>query len=82
MLILLVLFGTFIIFSFIHYLSHSKKPFRRAFVSIMIGLLSLCAVNLLSGFTSVYLPVTTLSVLTCAIGGLPGTALLVMLTML
>lgn len=82
MLIILCLFTTFILFSFIHYLSHSKKPFKRAFLSILIGLLSLCAVNLLSGFTSVYIPVTTLSLLTSAVGGLPGTALLVMLTVI
>lgn len=82
MLILLCLFGTFIVFSFIHYASHSKKPFKRAVFSVLIGLLSLAAVNLLSSFTSVYIPVTTLSVLTSAVGGLPGTALMVMLTML
>ena len=82
MLIILFLFGTFIVFSFIHYASHSKKPFKRALLSILIGLLSLAAVDLLSSFTSVYIPITTLSVLTSAVGGLPGTALMVMLTMM
>ena len=82
MVILFVIFGTFIVFSFIHYASHSKKPFKRALFSILIGLLSLAAVDLLSSFTSVYIPITTLSVLTSAVGGLPGTALMVMLTMM
>ena len=82
MLVILFLFGTFIIFSFIHYASHSMKPFKRAILSILLGLFSLAAVNLLSPFTSVYIPVTTVSVLTSTLGGLPGTALMVMLTMM
>lgn len=82
MLILFVLFGTFIVFSFIYYASHSKKPFKRAILSILLGLLSLAAVNLLSPYTSVSIPVTTVSVLTSTIGGLPGTALMVMLTVI
>ena len=82
MIIILSLLGTFIVISFIHYASNIKKPFKRAVLSILLGLLSLAAVNLLSSFTSVYIPVTTLSVLTSAVGGLPGTALMVMLTVI
>ena len=82
MLILLCVSITFIVFAFIHYASHSKKPFKRAFLSILLGLFSLAAVNLLSPFTSVSIPVTSVSVLTSIIGGLPGTALMVMLTII
>ncbi|MBQ3418070.1 MAG: pro-sigmaK processing inhibitor BofA family protein [Ruminococcus sp.] len=82
MIIIITIFITFIVFSFIHYASRSKKPFKRAILSILLGLFSLAAVDFLSSFTSVYIPITTLSVLTSAVGGLPGTALMVMLTML
>lgn len=82
MLLLFMLLGTFLFFSFVHFASKSKKPFLRAFLSIGLGIGSLFAVNLLSSLTSVYIPVTTLSVMTSALGGMPGTALLVMLTVL
>lgn len=77
----LILGGGFLLFSFILFASKNKKPFKRAFEYMLFGLLSLCAVNLLSSISGVYIPVTELSVLTGAIGGLPGTALLVMLTL-
>ena len=72
--------GVFLIFSFIHYAAKKKKPFLRAFLSMLIGVGVLTLVNLLSGLTGVYVPVTRLSLLTSLIGGVPGVAVLVMLT--
>lgn len=72
--------ATFLVFSFIHYAAKKKKPFKRAFLSILTGLLTITAVNLLSGVTGVYLPVTKLSLLVSAVGGVPGVALMVMLS--
>ncbi len=78
--IVIVSLSTFLIFSFIHYAAKKKKPFKRAFLSMLIGVAVLCAVNLLSGFTGVYIPVTKLMLLTSMAGGIPGVALLVLLS--
>ena len=78
--IVIVSLSTFLIFSFIHYAAKKKKPFKRAFLSMLIGVDVLCAVNLLAGFTGVYIPVTKLTLLTSMAGGIPGVALLVLLS--
>ena len=73
---------TFFVFSFIHYAEKKKKPFKRAFLSMLPGLVVLCGVNLLAGLTGVYIPVTQLTLLTSMAGGIPGVALLVLLSAL
>ena len=78
--IVIVSLSTFLIFSFIHYAAKKKKPFKRAFLSMLIGVAVLSAVNLLAGFTGVYIPVTKLTLLTSMAGGIPGVALLVLLS--
>ena len=72
--------STFLIFSFIHYASKKKKPFKRALVSMLLGMLTLCAVNLFAGLTGVYVPVTRLTLVASMAGGIPGVALLVLLS--
>ena len=72
--------GTFLVFSFIHFAAKKKKPFKRALLSILAGLLTLGVVNILSGMTGVYIPVTQLTLLTSAAGGVPGVALMVLLS--
>ena len=81
MLMCFVSFGCiFLLFSFIHYAAKIKKPFKRAFLSMLFGLLALCAVNIASSLTGVYIPVTRLTLLTSVAGGIPGVALLALLT--
>ena len=72
--------GTFLGFSFIHYAAKKKKPFKRALISMLCGVGGLILLDLLSGFTGVYLPITELSLLISTVGGLPGLALLVLLS--
>lgn len=72
--------SVFLVFSFIHYAAKKKKPFKRAFLSMLLGVLTLCAVDLLSGVSGVYIPVTRLTLFTSAAGGIPGVALLVLLS--
>ena len=72
--------GTFLVFSFIHFAAKKKKPFKRALLSMVLGLLTLGVVDLLSGLTSVYIPVTWLTMGTSLVGGVPGVALLVLLS--
>ena len=69
-------------FSFIHYASKKKKPFKRALVSMLVGLLTLGLINLISTLTTVYIPVTELSLTIAAAGGIPGVALMVILSAL
>lgn len=72
--------STFLVFSFIHYAAKKKKPFKRAFVSMLLGLAALCGVDLIAGLTGVYIPVTRLTMLASMAGGVPGVALLVLLS--
>ena len=72
--------STFLIFSFIHYAAKKKKPFKRALLSMVLGVGTLIAVNLLAGMTGVYIPVTNLTLVASMAGGIPGVALLVLLS--
>lgn len=72
--------STFLAFSFIHYASKKKKPFKRALLSMLIGIGSLCIVDLTASLTGVFVPVTKLTLLTSMAGGVPGVALLVLLS--
>ncbi len=78
--VFIVSVSTFLVFSFLHYVAKKKKPFKRAFLSMLLGILVLGGVNLLSGLTGVYIPVTQLTLLTSMAGGVPGVALLVLLS--
>ena len=79
--IALVALGTLLCFSVIHFIAKIKHPFTRALVSIAVGLGTLLAVNLSTGLTGVSIPVSLLSVLVCAIGGVPGVTLLLALNL-
>lgn len=74
--------GTIILFTFLHFISKNKHPFKRALLSMCAGLLTLLFVNLLSAFTKVYIPVSLLSLLTAAVGGVPGVTLLLFLNLI
>lgn len=77
----LVLFSTFIIFAFVHFLSKNKRPFSRALLSMCSGIAVLTAINLSSALTGVYIPVSLLSLLTSLAGGVPGVTLLLFLNL-
>ncbi len=79
--IALIILGIFISFAVIHYISKNKRPFKRAFISLCCGALTLLAVNLTSGFTGVYLPVSLLSILVSLAGGVPGVTLMLALNL-
>ena len=77
--IVLILSGCLILFGALHFFSGKKHPFKRALLSMITGALTLIAVNLSSGFTNVYIPVSLLSVLVSVIGGVPGVTLMLVL---
>ena len=76
----LIFIAIFLVLSFIHYAAKKKKPFRRAFLSMLLGTAALGVVDLLSPLTTVYIPITELSLAVSAAGGIPGVALLVILS--
>ena len=78
----IVAVGAFLLFSFIHYAAKKKKPFKRAFLSMFVGLLTLAAVDLTSGLSGLYIPVTSLSLIISVFGGAPGVALLALMSVI
>lgn len=76
-----ILAGAFCLLALLHYLSKKKHPLKRALLSMIIGALSLIAVNLTSGFTHVYIPVSLISILISVIGGVPGVTLMLVLNL-
>ena len=77
----LILLGTLLCFAIIHFISKNKRPFTRAFISMAVGLGTLFAVNLSTGLTGVSIPVSLLSILIAAIGGVPGVTLILALNL-
>ena len=73
----MISFLTFLVFSFFHFLCKNKKPFKRAFVSILCGPLCLIILNIFTSVTGVLVPISELSLVTSMMGGIPGVALLV-----
>lgn len=80
--IAIILFSAFVLFALLHYSAKNKRPFKRALLSMASGVFSLIAVNLFSGLTGVSIPVSLLSVLTSALGGVPGVTLLLFLDLI
>ena len=77
--IALILLAAFLLFAVFHFIAKNKRPFRRALMSMAIGLGTLFAVNFTSGFTGVSIPVSLLSILLSAVGGIPGVTLMLAL---
>lgn len=72
-----VLLISFILFIIIQKISKNKRPVKRAFLSMLSGVITLILIDVISVFTGVYIPVSLLSLAVSAVGGIPGvTALL------
>lgn len=76
---LMIIIGTYIIYGIIYKFTKKKKPFRRAFLIMLIGFLVLLAVDLVGIYTGVYLPVSMLSVTISMCLGVPGVAGMIVL---
>ena len=79
--LVIVFVSIFLIFAIIHYISKSKHPLKRSLLSMLIGAATLTAVNLTSGLTGVFLPVSLLSIIVSVVGGVPGVTLLLSLNL-
>ncbi len=78
----LVCLSVLLAFIIIHKIMGSRHPVRSALLSMLIGLLSLAAVNICSLFTGVDIPVSRLSVACSAFLGIPGVTAMLLLQIL
>ncbi len=70
--------GVILFLIIIQVIMHSEHPVRSAFFSLIPGLTAMLCINLLSGYTSVAIPVSPMSLAVSAVLGIPGvTALLI-----
>lgn len=77
-----VIIFSFLVYGIIYKLAKKKKPFKRAFLTMLIGLSVLIAVDIAGIFTGVYLPISMLSVTVSACLGIPGIASMIVLCFL
>ncbi len=81
-MIVLISLGVFIILVIIQKIMRSSHPVRSAVLSSLLGILALAAVNLCAGFTSVWIPVSRLSLAVSAVLGIPGVTAMLMIHMI
>ncbi len=70
---------TVVIYTIVNACAKAEHPFRKSVFGIISGFFSLAAVNLLSSLTNVAIPVSSVSLLVSAIGGVPGVTLMLAL---
>lgn len=69
-----------VVFAFIYAVSKNKKPFKRAFLSMISGILSLIIVNIVGVYCDVILPISPFSFTVSACGGMPAVAAMVLIS--
>ncbi len=74
-----ILIITFVLFAVINFFSKNKKPFKRAFVNMLIGVLSLVIVNITGIFWDIGVGVSPFSLMVSASLGVPGVAAMVLI---
>lgn len=71
-----IIAAVIIIYSIINAIGKAKHPIKKSITGVLTGFAALIAVNLLAPLTSVTVPVSAMSVLAAAVGGLPGVTLI------
>lgn len=74
-----VIIAAVIIFTILNKLGKAKHPFKKSILTMLSGVCALIAVNILSGFTMVSIPISTVSLLAAIVGGIPGVTLILAL---
>ena len=74
--------GVLILLVVLQLCAGNKKPVRSALSSILLGWVSLLAVNISGIFTGVTLPISALSIGVSGAAGIPGVTMLVLLNMI
>lgn len=78
-LVLCLIPFSFLLFSAAGVIMHIEKPFFGAFCAVFLGFITLAALNVLSPMTGVFVPISALTLLVCAVGGVPAAAVLFVL---
>lgn len=79
---LLIIFGFFVLYGIIYKAAKKKKPFKRAFLTMLLGFVFLILTDIAGIFTGVYLPISMLSVTISTCAGVPGVAAMMVLSWL
>lgn len=72
----------FIFLCIVSHLTGVKNPCKKAILSMILGILALCVVNLTGKFTGVTLPVSLLSLGISATGGIPAVTMMLLLNLI
>ena len=75
----MILAGALLVYVLIKLLSAPIKWVSKLLINALLGLALLFAVNLVSGFYNVYIPINWVSILVAALTGIPGTVLLILI---
>ncbi len=68
-----------VVYSIVNAVGKAKNPVKKSIAGVLTGFAALIAVNLLAPLTSVSVPISVLTVLTAAAGGIPGVTLILAL---
>lgn len=74
-----IILAAAVVCSIMNVVGKSKHPVKKTLMGMVMGIISLAAVNLLSPMTNVALPISALSVLVSMVGGVPGVTLILTL---
>lgn len=82
MIYLGICLSAFLLFAIMNGLSKNKKPFKRAFLSMLFGIVSLIAINIFGSNFNISLPISPLSFTVSACGGVAAVAAMVIINTL
>ncbi|MDE7389900.1 MAG: pro-sigmaK processing inhibitor BofA family protein [Lachnospiraceae bacterium] len=77
--LLCVVLTAAVVFSVLNVIGKAKNPLKKSIMTMLSGVGALAAVNLLSSFTAVCIPVSVVSIAVSVVGGIPGVTLILAL---
>ena len=67
------------VYSIMNYVGKAKHPVKKSITGVLTGFAALAVVNLISPLTSVTVPISVVTIIVAAAGGLPGVTLILAL---
>ena len=74
-----IIFVCLLFYTVIYAVTKNKKPFKRAFVGMVLGVVALIAINIFGGYFNISLPISPFSLILSACGGVPAVAAMVLM---
>lgn len=68
-----------LIYTLIYALTKNKKPFKRAFVGMLLGVAALVLVNIFGKYFGISVPISPFSLIVSSCGGVPAVAAMVLI---